>query len=645
MLLRLNDVRKSYGGQSVLSGVSFQINKGDKVGLVGRNGAGKTTLFRIICERETPDGGEVIAARGLRIGLLEQHISFKPGETVHTAALSAFSQVHDIEAEMRRLERLMENDHSPEILEHYAELQAKFEQADGFAYAARAEAVLLGLGFSREMWDMRSEELSGGQKNRLAMVRLLLTGADLLLLDEPTNHLDVAAVEWLEQFLSEFDGTYLVISHDRYFLDRTANRIIEIDAGKATRYSGNYSDFVVERQLRREQQRREFENQQAFIAKTEDFIRRNIEGQKTKQAKSRRNMLERMQRVEAAPDETPGGRFNLKQVARSGNNVLTVEDLTVGFPGKILASGINFTLHRGEALGIIGGNGAGKTTFVRTILGEIEPLAGEARWGTKVEIGYYSQQLEDLFPTNDVISELRRVAPLAESGELRSFLAGFLFFGDDVFKRVGDLSGGEKGRLSLAKLIYSRKNVLVLDEPTNHLDIPAREALEAALAEYDGTLIMVSHDRYFLDAVADHILAFGNREEFGGRVEFYEGNYSEFQQRQARRKDPTEVSPEAAEIKLPISEPRDEKTATSAPKTLSKNRREMLERRITEIEDRISEAEDDLARISAQLSEPSIATNQAAFNQLTAEYKTVEGEIDRLYEEWAEISGVLDEKC
>lgn len=645
MLLRLNDVRKSYGGQSVLSGVSFQINKGDKVGLVGRNGAGKTTLFRIICERETPDGGEVIAARGLRIGLLEQHISFKPGETVHTAALSAFSQVHDIEAEMRRLERLMENDHSPEILEHYAELQAKFEQADGFAYAARAEAVLLGLGFSREMWDMRSEELSGGQKNRLAMVRLLLTGADLLLLDEPTNHLDVAAVEWLEQFLSEFDGTYLVISHDRYFLDRTANRIIEIDAGKATRYSGNYSDFVVERQLRREQQRREFENQQAFIAKTEDFIRRNIEGQKTKQAKSRRNMLERMQRVEAAPDETPGGRFNLKQVARSGNNVLTVEDLTVGFPGKILASGINFTLHRGEALGIIGGNGAGKTTFLRTILGEIEPLAGEARWGTKVEIGYYSQQLEDLFPTNDVISELRRVAPLAESGELRSFLAGFLFFGDDVFKRVGDLSGGEKGRLSLAKLIYSRKNVLVLDEPTNHLDIPAREALEAALAEYDGTLIMVSHDRYFLDAVADHILAFGNREESGGRVEFYEGNYSEFQQRQARRKDPTEVSPEAAEIKLPISEPRDEKTATSAPKTLSKNRREMLERRINEIEDRISEAEDDLARISAQLSEPSIATNQAAFNQLTAEYKTVEGEIDRLYEEWAEISGVLDEKC
>lgn len=643
MLLRLNDVRKSYGGQAVLSGVSFQINKSDKVGLVGRNGAGKTTLFRIICERETPDGGEVIAARGLRIGLLEQHISFKPGETVHTAALSAFSQVHDIEAEMRRLERLMENDHSPEILEHYAELQAKFEQADGFAYAARAEAVLLGLGFSREMWDMRSEELSGGQKNRLAMVRLLLTGADLLLLDEPTNHLDVAAVEWLEQFLSEFDGTYLVISHDRYFLDRTANRIIEIDAGKATRYSGNYSDFVVVRQLRREQQRREFENQQAFIAKTEDFIRRNIEGQKTKQAKSRRNMLERMQRVEAAPDETPSGRFNLKRVARSGNNVLTVEDLTVGFPGKILASGINFTLHRGEALGIIGGNGAGKTTFLRTILGEIEPLAGEARWGTKVEIGYYSQQLEDLFPTNDVISELRRVAPLAESGELRSFLAGFLFFGDDVFKRVGDLSGGEKGRLSLAKLIYSRKNVLVLDEPTNHLDIPAREALEAALAEYDGTLIMVSHDRYFLDAVADHILAFGNRKEFGGRVEFYEGNYSEFQQRLARRKDPTEVSPEAAEIKLPISEPRDEKTATSAPKTLSKNRREMLERRITEIEDRISEAEDDLARISAQLSEPSIATNQAAFNQLTAEYKTVEGEIDRLYEEWAEISGVLDE--
>lgn len=645
MLLRLNDVWKSYGGQSVLAGVSFQINKGDKVGLVGRNGAGKTTLFRIICERETPDDGEVIAARGLRIGLLEQHISFKQGETVHTAALSAFSKVHDIEAEMRRLERLMENDHSPEILEQYAELQARFEQADGFAYAARAEAILLGLGFPREFWDMRTEELSGGQRNRLAMVRLLLTGADLLLLDEPTNHLDVAAVEWLEQFLSEFEGTYLVISHDRYFLDRTANRIIEIDAGKATRYSGNYSAFVLERQLRREQQRREFENQQALIAKTEEFIRRNIEGQKTKQAKSRRNMLERLQRIEAAPEDAPGGRFNLKKVERSGNNVLTVEDLTVGFPGKILAGGINFTLHRGEALGIIGGNGAGKTTFLRTILGEIEPLAGEVRWGTKVEIGYYSQQLEDLSPTNDVISELRTIAPLAETGELRSFLAGFLFFGDDVFKRVGDLSGGEKGRLSLAKLIYSRKNVLVLDEPTNHLDIPAREALEAALAEYDGTLIMVSHDRYFLDAVADHILAFGNSEESGVRIEFYEGNYSEFQRRQAKRKDLAVVLVEAAESKSPISGPRTEKIPAAAAKTLSKNRREMLERRINEIENRISEAEEDLVRISARLSEPLIASNQAAFNELTAEYKAIEGEIDRLYEEWTEISSVLDEHC
>ncbi|MER3429485.1 MAG: ABC transporter ATP-binding protein [Blastocatellia bacterium] len=642
MLLRLNEVTKSYGGHRVLSGVSFQINEGDKVALVGRNGAGKTSLFRIICGTEAPDSGEVVAARNLRIGLLEQHIPIDPSETVHTSALSAFQYVHDLELEMRRLEELMESEHSAEVLDRYAEVQTRFEQCDGFAYAARAESVLIGLGLSRETWNITAGQLSGGQKNRLAMARLLLTGADLLLLDEPTNHLDVAAVEWLERFLSEFNGTYVVISHDRYFLDRTANSIIEIDAGKAARYSGNYSDFIVERQLRRELKRREFEGQQALIAKTEEFIRRNIEGQKTKQAKSRRNMLARMQRVEAVADETHGGRFNLKQVVRSGNNVLTVEDLAIGYPGKILARGISFTLHRGNALGIIGGNGTGKTTFLRTILGEIKPLSGEVHWGTKVDIGYYCQQLEDLLPTNDVISELRRMAPLAESGELRSFLAGFLFVGDDVFKRVSDLSGGEKGRLSLAKLIYSRKNVLVLDEPTNHLDIPARESLESALSEYDGTLIIVSHDRYFLNSVADHILAFGDKENAGERIEFYAGNYSEFQQQQANMLGRASARADVVDPALRQRKTQQESPVNRSTKSLSKNRREMLERRTLEIENRISQSEDELARIAAELSEPAIASDRAAFDELTAAYAQLESEIGRLYADWEEISAVLD---
>ncbi len=284
MLFRLSNVEKSYGGTEILRGLSFQINPGEKVGLVGRNGAGKTTVFRLITGEEGADEGDIVSMNGLKLGLLGQHVDFESGETVHTAALSAFQEIHDIEAEMRTLEKRMETDHSDEVLEKYAELQHAFELADGFSYSARAESILMGMGFSPDMWSHQADKLSGGQKNRLGMVRLLLSGSDVLLLDEPTNHLDVHAVEWLENFLHEFDKAYVVISHDRYFLDRTASRIIEIENGRAVSYKGNYSKFVVERELRREQQKREYENQQAMIAKAQEFIRRNLEGQKTKQA-------------------------------------------------------------------------------------------------------------------------------------------------------------------------------------------------------------------------------------------------------------------------------------------------------------------------------------------------------------------------
>src|ERR1043166_2444203 len=508
MLFRLSDISKSYGGTEILRGVSFQVNPGKKVALVGRNGAGKTTVFRILTGQEGADSGDVVKMNRLRLGLLDQHVDFGQAETVHTAALSAFKEIHDIEAEMRRLEKTMETDHSEAVLHKYADLQTAFEQADGFSYAAKAEAILLGMGFSANTWTNDVRKLSGGQKNRLGMVRLLLSNADVLLMDEPTNHLDVDAVEWLEEFLQTYDKAYVVISHDRYFLDRTTNRVIELDRGQAVTYKGNYSDYLVERELRREQQQREYENQRSLINKTEEFIRRNLEGQKTKQAKSRRNMLERMERIEAVPSEKSSGNFRLKKVERSGNNVLTTEDLAIGYHDRQFASGLNISLHRGGVLGVIGGNGTGKTTLLKTLLGAIPELEGRITWGTKTDIGYYSQTLDDFYEGNIVINELRRVAPMVDNVELRSFLARFLFFGDDIEKKVSTLSGGEKGRLALAKLIYSQKNVLVLDEPTNHLDIPAREALEAALDEYPGTIITVSHDRFFLDRLATQMLSF-----------------------------------------------------------------------------------------------------------------------------------------
>jgi ATP-binding cassette subfamily F protein 3 len=458
------------------------------------------------------------------------------------------------------------------------------------------------------------------------------------------------AVEWLENFLAGHDGAFVVISHDRYFLDRITNRIIEIDNGKAVSYKGNYSKFLTERALRREQQQREYENQQQMIAKTQEFIRRNLEGQKTKQAKSRRNMLERLERLDAVVADKSGGNFGLKKVERAGNNVLTVEDLAVGYGTKILASGINFTLHRGEALGIIGGNGTGKTTLLRTLLGEIRELSGTINWGTKTNIGYYSQNLETLDLRNDVINELRRVAPLVESGALRSFLAGFLFFGDDVFKSVSTLSGGEKGRLALAKLIYSGKNVLVLDEPTNHLDIPSREALENALAEYDGTVVTVSHDRYFLDKIATQMLSINS----DGSVDEFNGNYTEFHDWKekrdvaAQRRGDAETEevgttkhPETTQIR---KETENSRLATRNPHSdsLSKNQRNRLEARIKEIEQQIPTLEEKSAQLSLQMADPNIASDFEKLSAVTKMHRETERVIQELYTEWERASEFLN---
>lgn len=645
MLFRLSEIQKSYTAHDILRGVSFQINADEKVGLVGRNGAGKTTVFKMITGEETPDSGEIIKINNLKLGLLAQHVDFTDSETVHTAALSAFKRLHDIEAEMRELEVTMATDYSDEILERYAELQTEFEREDGFTYTARAEAILHGLGFTEQNWHTETKNLSGGQKNRLGLARLLLSGADVLLLDEPTNHLDVNAVEWLENFLRDYDKTFVLISHDRYFLDRVCNRIIEIEQGKAITYKGNYSQFLIEREERREAQRRAYENQQSMIAKNEEFVRRNLAGQKTKQAKSRRNMLERLERIEAVTVERSQGDFKLKKVERTGNQVLTVDKLAIGYGEKALAKNIDFALLRGEALGVIGGNGTGKTTFLRTVLGELRELSGKMLWGAKTDIGYYSQNLESLDDRNEIVQELRRVAPNADNNQLRTFLAKFLFTGDDVFKRVGDLSGGEKGRLVLAKLIYSNKNVLILDEPTNHLDIPSREALEAALEAFDGTIITVSHDRYFLDRIATQILSF----EENQRTTIFDGNYTEFHDWKEKEVSSGrwsvvsgQLSEETGQSK--VSEKtvveNQEPTTDHRPPTanLSKNQRQNIEKRIKEIENEIADAEAELSDLSMQMTDTEISADHSKLQDVSRRYEETEKRIQKLYDEWEELS-------
>ena len=654
MLFRLSEVYKSYGVQDVLRGTSLQVNPGEHVGLVGRNGAGKSTIFRLVRGDETADRGDVVRARGLRLGLLDQHVHFKPGSTVHESALAAFGRLQQIEHEMHELEHRMADagDDLDKILERYSDLQHEFELEGGFEYTARAEAILQGLGFDREMWTLETEKLSGGQQNRLGLACLLLAAPDILLLDEPTNHLDVNAVEWLEEYLQGYRSAYVIISHDRYFLDRCCRRIIELENGRASSYTGNYSSYLVEREERREAQQRAYDNQQQLIAKTQEFIRRNIAGQKTKQAKSRRKMLEKLERIDAVRPDQSSGDFRLQAIERTGNHVLTVTDASIGYPEKLLARDISFILRRGECLGIIGPNGSGKTTFLKTILNKLPPLAGEVRWGTKVQIGYYAQQLDDLDDRNEIIMELRRVAPPgATAGELRSFLAKFLFIGDDVYKHVRDLSGGEKGRLALAKLIYSRVNVLVLDEPTNHLDIPSREALEEALSAYEGTIITISHDRYFLDRVATQILALDGL----GGAEHYDGDYTEYHDWKlggsasstTASSVPSLPSPTEPENLVSLAAPPVEeappvktksKPTPTKPGVKVVKKKKPETRTAEQVEQEIAAAESRLNDISQQMGTPEVARDPDRLIALNTYYQQTESSLKTLYEEWDRVS-------
>ena len=664
MLFRLSDVYKSYGSQDVLRGTSLQVNPGDHVGLVGRNGAGKTTVFRLVSGEESPDRGDIVRARGVRLGLLAQHVHFESGSTVHESALAAFGHLQQIEHEMHELEHRMAEagDDLEKVLERYSQLQHDFEREGGFAYAAKAEAILLGLGFARDTWSLETEKLSGGQQNRLGLARLLLAEPDVLLLDEPTNHLDVNAVEWLEEYLQTYASGFVIISHDRYFLDRVCKRILDLENGKAFSYNGNYSDYLIEREARREAQQRAYDNQQQLIAKTEEFIRRNIAGQKTKQAKSRRKMLERLDRIDAVRADQSSGDFRLQSIERAGNHVLTVTEATIGYPEKILARDISFILRRGECLGIIGPNGSGKTTFLKTVLKKIPSLEGEIRWGTKVQIGYYAQQLDDLDDRNEVIMELRRVAlPNATAGELRSFLAKFLFIGDDVYKKVQELSGGEKGRLALAKLIYSRVNVLVLDEPTNHLDIPSREALEEAFDAYKGTILTISHDRYFLDRIATQILALDG----AGNAEHYNGDYTEYHDWKAARLkggDNLEERRSEGDLSTRQDAPRDgsearretrqgqakgtrTKGAGKKSKTVpseSPQVKVIKKPRSPEvIEGEISDLEEKLARLSEEMASPEVARDITRLVAVNDDYERTNARLADLMSEWerAETAG------
>jgi ATP-binding cassette, subfamily F, member 3 len=622
MLLRLENVYKSYGAEEILRGVSFQINPGEKVGLVGRNGAGKTTIFRLLLHQEAPDRGQLFRASNLSLGLLEQKHRFVHGTTVLETALAVFHNLREIEQRLQQLEELMSRTDPPRLeplLEEYSRLQEDYERAEGFTVKARAEAILLGLGFSANDFDLAVDKLSGGQQSRLSLARLLLQMPDLLLLDEPTNHLDIRAIEWLEDFLANYRAAYVIISHDRFLLDRCTNRIIELDAGQAAVYTGNFTSYQEQREERRRAQQHAYEQQQALIERTSEFIRRNLAGQKTKQAKSRRRMLERMDRVAAVTTEQSQANFTVIPIARTGDIVLKVNKLRAGYPDRTLVDNLSFQLSRGEALAIIGGNGTGKSTLLRTLLGRQPELAGESTWGSNVVLGYYDQQLQELNSAHTVIDELRALDLHAEEVKLRNFLAAFNFRGEEIFKRIADLSGGEQGRLALARLIYRKVNVLVLDEPTNHLDIASREALEVALDEFPGTIITVSHDRYFLERIATTIIYLD-----GESAEVYQGSYSEYdllrRERAAAAQRQRVVAAQAVRTANKVA---------AATKTKSKARRVAAV-----IEQEIATLEATLATISATMGDVAIVRTPQRLVELQKDYEDLTAQLAALYREW-----------
>jgi ATP-binding cassette subfamily F protein 3 len=630
-ILTATGLGQHFGAQDVFDGVSVQIAHGERAALVGPNGTGKTTLLRILAGLETPSAGQVYRAKGLRLGYLPQEVTLTDrGGTLWDLAHAAFDHLQQQAAELGEMEAAMsattDSAERDRLLARYGEAQAAFELAGGYNYEHRIRQVLGGLGFDEVDFQRPLSQLSGGQQTRAHLARLLLDAPDLLLLDEPTNHLDIASVEWLEGYLQSWSGALVAVAHDRYFLDEVATRVWDLNLGRLEVYRGNYSAYLQQRAERLERRQREFERQQAFVAQEEDFIRRNIAGQRTKEAQGRRKRLERLERVEQVSTKKHI-KFDLNTELRSGDLVLATYDLVVGYEvGAPLFTCPDLEIRRGDRVALLGPNGAGKTTFVKTILKQVKPLTGRVRLGAAVEIGYFAQAHAGLDPNRSVLDEILSVEnlPLVQA---RSYLGRFLFSGDDVFKPIGALSGGERARVALAKLTLRGANFLVLDEPTNHLDIPSQEILQEVLSDFTGTILLVSHDRYFVDALATQVWALEDGTLYVSRARSGLRPYGAYlADRQARR---------VAAAGQDVAGGNGRQTARETQAEAEQKREQLRRRRaLAELEVAIQAAETRLADLSAALEEASYAQAVDRLQELGRDYQATEVELARLLNEW-----------
>ena len=638
-LITGNNLAKSYGPTEIFEDISLTIPHGAWIAIVGPNGVGKTTLIRLLVGLDAPNAGSVHHARDLRIGYLPQEATLVKGGTLWEHCLEVFAEIRQMQAEMEAIMTAMADaDQVEQAVARYGSLEQAFEQRGGYTYEVQIKQILSGLGFNEKDYHRPISQLSGGQRTRALLARLLLENPDVMMLDEPTNHLDIQAVEWLESYLRDWEGALVVVSHDRYFLDQVAKTIWEMTPSLEV-YKGNYSAYLTQREERYARRLAEYQAQTAFIEKEQEFIRRNIAGQKTNQAKGRLRRLTRLledARLAPPPKEPRRMHIQLNPVDRSGDLVLRTHQLEVGYhdEGRPLFSCPDLILQRQECAAIIGPNGAGKTTFLKTILEKTPPFSGTVRLGASLVIGYFAQAHEELDPDKSLMQEINSVDPNMLPAETRGYLAKFLFTGEDVFRKVRTLSGGERGRLALAKLSLSDANLLLLDEPTNHLDLPTQEVLESVLSDFPGTILLVSHDRYLIDSLASQIW---DVDPFARTLHVFQGSYTEYRSHQLQLQ--TQKSDRDKTKSGPVQQAAPDRTNTAAQKSLTKYERRKMTARLEEIQVEIQNLETLQTEISKQLEQP--PESQEDVLRLGESYVTLQNRIDALVEEWTAIEAQL----
>ena len=646
ILLQVNQLTKNFGADNILSNIKLEIQTRDRVALVGRNGAGKSTLLKIIAGHLSYDSGEITKPKGVSIGYLAQNTGLESDLSIWSEMLTVFDELQKQEKQLRRLEQEMadpsvyeQEDLYQRVLKEYDELQVRFKDSGGYQYEADIRSVLHGLNFADFDYETKISTLSGGQKTRLALGKLLLTKPDILILDEPTNHLDIETLSWLETYLQSYEGAVLIVSHDRYFLDSVVNQVYEISRNRSKKYLGNYSKYLEQKAEDYEKDLKMFERQQQEVAKLEDFIQRNIaRASTTKMAQSRRKKLERMDMMDRPLGDEKSANFAFQIDRPSGNDVLHVQDLSIGYGrDERISSHIDFSVKKGDSIALVGPNGIGKSTLLKTLVNKLLPLSGAFKFGSNVSISYYDQEQAELSSNKTVLNELWDEYPMKMEKEIRTVLGNFLFSGEDVLKPVSTLSGGEKARLALSKLMMEKGNVLILDEPTNHLDLDSKEVLENALIDYPGTILFVSHDRYFINRIATKVVELSKN----GSTE-YLGDYDYYVEKLQQQEELAALE-RLEQGEAEFSQGTTQKQSHKIDKEAKKIERQR-KRRVDEIEGLMEDLESNIQEQEDLLCDPEIFQDHEKVQEINDSLTKAKEELDSLLEEWTELEELLQEE-